>query len=121
MEPHGEIKVSVKNRFVAYVFQTKEVLKTRETAELHALGNATVSALKTADMLISLGYATLQQFHTQTVQVTNRDGNEGTRPKVVLQLRKTADFDRLYEEFKNKREEAKNKPEEAKDRPEEQK
>jgi hypothetical protein len=94
------IRVSSKAFHTRYINRAKEVLSDFETCELHGLGESTVNCVRAADSLVRLGYATVDSFLTDTVQ-------ERTRTyKAIITLRKTADFERIKQEFEKSRQDA---------------
>lgn len=103
MERNKEVRVGLSKSYTSYVGASKEILKDTNTVELHALGDATANAIRAAEMLCSLGYATLEKFDTLSVSEPDRAGVSRNRTKVIIKLTKAAGFDRAYNDFKNSR------------------
>ena len=101
MEGDSQIRVNIKQPYTAYVNRAKEMFAQHEVLSIHALGEATSSAIKASEMLVSLGYASLEKFETLTINEPDRQGVIRRQYKVILEIKKTPDFERLCEEFKN--------------------
>ena len=101
MESDSQIRVNIKQTYTAVVYRAKEMFAQQETLSLHALGEATSTAIKASEMLVSLGYASMEKFETLTINEPDRQGVPRRRYKVILELKKTPDFDRINEEFKS--------------------
>ena len=99
----NQVRVSLKKSFTAFVFSAKEVLKQFDTVEIHALGEAATNAVKAADTLVSLGYASFERFDTLTINEADHTDVMRRRFKIIIELKKTPDFDQLYEEFSKKK------------------
>jgi|688.fasta_scaffold761530_2 hypothetical protein len=99
------VRVSSRRIYTLYVYEVKEKLKTSSQVELHGLGEAITNTVRAAEMLCSLGYATMEKFITLTVtENTDSDTDRSARKsKVVISLKKTSEFDRLYEEYEKTR------------------
>jgi aromatic ring hydroxylase len=94
MAGKNEVRVSQAKPHTVYVGASKEILKQSGSVELHGLGEASSNVVRAAEMLVSLGYATLDRFETMTLR---------TRNKVVIKLSKASGFDKAYDDFKNSR------------------
>ena len=79
-------------------FLAKEALK--EKAEINVVANykAAFNASRAANTLASIGYASLTNIQTVTEVFEGR-----RRIKVVISLKKSADFDKIYAENEEKR------------------
>ena len=79
-------------------FLAKEALK--EKAEVNVVANykAAFNASRAANTLASIGYASLTNIQTVTEVFDGR-----RRIKVVISLKKSADFDKIYAENEEKR------------------
>ena len=97
-----EIRVSSWGRPFNYIFQAKETLKKHGKAEFHAVGSSIVAALRAADRLNELGYTEVESICTESFE-DNRSGTSKHVAKLRLTLTKSADFERLYEEFEKQR------------------
>ena len=96
------IRISGRVRPGKYIFDAKAVLKKHGEAEFHAIGASIVSALRTADRLVELGYAVLSNLQTQSIEDT-REGGSRLVGKLVITLKKSARFEALDEEFQKQR------------------
>ena len=96
------IRVSGKVKPGRYIYDAKTVLRKHGEAEFHAVGGSILSALKTADRLVELGYASLEQLQTESIEDT-REGTSRVVGKLVITLRKTDNFETLDEEYKKQR------------------
>lgn len=98
-----EVRVSQGKPYTSYVGASKEILKERGTVELHGLGEASSNVVRAAEMLVSLGYGTLEKFETFTISENNPSGMARSRNKVVIKLSKATTFDKAYDEFNSSR------------------
>ena len=101
-----EVRVSQGKPYTSYVGASKEILKDKGFVELHGLGEASANVVRAAEMLVSLGYGTLEKFETLTISEKNPTGQERSRNKVIIRLSKAPGFSKAYNEFneiKNKR------------------
>ena len=101
MAGKNEVRVSQGKPHTVYVGASKEILKQSGLVELHGLGEASANVVRAAEMLCSLGYATLDRFETMTVSEPDRNSVLRTRNKVVIKLSKAPGFDQAYDSFKN--------------------
>ena len=100
MERNTEVRVGLSKPYTSYVGASKEILKDTGNVELHGLGEATANAVRAAEMLCSLGYATLDKFETLSVSEPDRAGISRNRNKVIIKLSKSAGFEKAYNDFK---------------------
>ena len=107
MSSEGVIRVSARSFHSAYVNAAKVCFKTQQRVELHGLGEAISNTVRAAEMLCSLGYATLVSFATQTLSDADPSGQQRKRAKVVITLEKAATFDKATEDFEAQRAAAK--------------
>ena len=101
-----EVRVSQGKPYTSYVGASKEILKDKGLVELHGLGEASANVVRAAEMLVSLGYATLEKFETLTISEKNNAGQDRSRNKVIIKLSKAQGFNKAYDEFnesKNKK------------------
>ncbi|OMJ94695.1 hypothetical protein SteCoe_2031 [Stentor coeruleus] len=103
MERNKEVRISSRNVYTIYVRAFKEMLKDNNTIEYYALGNAIENAVRAAEMLCSLGFATLGKFNTLSVLELDRSGVYRTRNKVIIILVKASGFDKAYNDFNSSR------------------
>ena len=86
-----------------YVFIAKLFLDKFETVELHSMGFAMNVAIKAADILERYGYVKPKKITTKMSEET-----EAPRPKLVIELQRTANFKKLMEDFNKTKESKKN-------------
>jgi hypothetical protein len=100
---YREVRVSQGKPYTSYVGASKEILKEKGTVELHGLGEASSNVVRAAEMLVSLGYATLEKFDTLTISENNTEGISRSRNKVIIKLSKASTFEKAYADFNNSR------------------
>ena len=100
MERNREVRVGLSKPYTSYVGASKEILKEIGNVELHGLGEATANVVRAAEMLCSLGYATLEKFETLSVTEPDRTGVNRNRNKVIIKLNKAPTFDKAYNDYK---------------------
>jgi Alba len=98
-----EVRVSQGKPYTSYVGASKEILRTQDYLELHGLGEASSNVIRAAEMLVSLGYATLEKFETLTISEPSASGLARTRAKVIIKLSKASGFEKAYEDFNTSR------------------
>jgi len=107
MSSEGIIRVSARSFHSAYVNAAKVSFKTQSQVELHGLGEAIGNTVRAAEMLCSLGYATLVKFETMTLTDTDQSGIQKKRAKAIVTLAKAPTFDSAAAEFESTRSAAK--------------
>ena len=76
-----------------YMYIVKQVLKAKETVDIRARPLGAAQVVRVAEALKRLGYITYQKYYTIT-QV-----NEGRLQRsIVVTVKKTKEFDKLYEQ-----------------------
>jgi len=104
MEASSELRVSSKVNQSKCIYLGKQILESKGKLALHAVGYSITNAVKAANRLVELGYAQLEKFNTQTLEENST--NQSRRAfKVVIELSKSPNFDRINEEFKKSRKE----------------
>ena len=100
-----------KHRRVMY--HVKEFLKSNDIVNITSSTKSSPNATRAAESLARLGYVTLENIQTITDVSNNR-----RRIKLIITVKKTANFDKLYkeneEERKKREEENKNEKETSK-------
>jgi len=81
---------------------SKKIFDTFETVELHSLGEAISLAARVADNLQRFGYAAIIKTTISTEEV-KRDDGVARKPKMIIVLKRTADFKKKVEEFEKLR------------------
>ena len=95
------IKVSSRRAYPSYVGLAKDMFKDKHTIELHGLGEAITNAIRASEMLISLGYATLDKFGTFTSTENDPSGTTRSKPKVVIVLSKGPGYEKACQDFES--------------------
>jgi len=96
------IRVNGQRPASTFLGVSKKILETFETVELHSLGNAISLAAHVADSLQKFGYATIIKTTISTEEVKREEGT-AKKPKMIIILKKTADFKRKADEFEKLR------------------
>ena len=96
------IRVNNQRPASTFVGVSKKILETFETVELHSLGEAISLAARVADNLQRFGYANIIKTTISTEEV-KRDEGLARKPKMIIVLKKTADFKKKAEEFEKLR------------------
>ena len=109
MASDGVMRVGANRPHQAYLGKAKQFLKESNKVELHGLGSAIENVVRCSELLISMGYATLEKFETLTVKEQDRGGVERDRCKMIIHLSKAPGFDTANEEYEKRR--ATRKPE----------
>ncbi|CAG9310847.1 unnamed protein product [Blepharisma stoltei] len=99
MESDGVLKVSSRPKHSRYIYEGKEALKKNPEVAFHAIGESVSNAVRAADSLIALGYATLERFETLSLDEKDFEGRPKRVYKVIIKLSRTSNFDALYQEF----------------------
>lgn len=99
------VRVSSRRAYTLYVYEVKEKLKVSSQVELHGLGEAITNTVRAAEMLCHLGYTTMDKFETTTVTENTKYDHDKTtsKSKVIITLKKSAEFEKLFEEYENTR------------------
>ena len=81
-----------------YMYVVKQVLKSRETVDIRARPSGAAQVVRVAEALKRLGYITYVKYQTTTVV------NEGRLQRyIVVTVKKTPNFDKLFAERENER------------------
>ncbi len=106
-----QLPISSHDNHRRIIFLAKEILNSNEKIELIASTGSAPAATRAADNLVRLGYVTFENIQTST------EIHEGRRIKLIITLKKTANFQKLYDEnqkLKKQRKEEREKEEEGK-------
>ena len=111
----NQVNVTIRRSDAFYVHIGKKTLETFDTVELHALGNAISTSVMAAEKLVRNGYADYISLETKTIDVeetrTRRKGDNShparmvKRPKMLITLKRSKDFNKNMEKFKAIKEE----------------
>ena len=82
-----------------YMYVVKQVLKTRETVDIRARPLGAAQVVRVAEALKRLGYITYQKYITTTVVDNGR-----LQRYIVVTVKKTKDFQKLFDEREAERE-----------------
>ena len=96
----NSIRISLKRDSRFWVFLAKVYLKLFETVELSAMGDAISLAVRATDALSQKGLVDVVKINTDTVAVEavneeRKERREVKRPKIVIVLRKTKEFEKV--------------------------
>ena len=87
-----KVNISFKRPAKWYMYVVKRVLKHKESIEIRARPSAAAQVVRVAEALKRLGYVNYERYYTTSV-VSN-----GTLQRfIVVTVRKTADFNKLYD------------------------
>jgi hypothetical protein len=75
-----------------YMYVVKKVLRTKETVDIKARPSAAAQVVRVAEALKRLGYVTYQRYYTTSVV-----NNNTLQRFIVVTVRKTPDFNKLYD------------------------
>ncbi len=75
-----------------YMYVVKRVLKEKATVDIRARPSAAAQVVRVAEALKRLGYVSYVRYYTTTVVVNNT-----LQRFIVVNVKKTADFDKLYD------------------------
>jgi hypothetical protein len=92
-EDHKELRVTANENHKRIMYIAKEMLLNRESVDIVAGTAGAIVALKAAETLARLHYITYSDIRTETLII-----NERRRTRIVLCIKKTAQFKQLYDE-----------------------
>ena len=75
-----------------YMYVVKRVLKEKATVDIRARPSAAAQVVRVAEALKRLGYVSYVRYYTTSVVV-----NDTLQRFIVVNVKKTADFDKLYD------------------------
>ena len=100
---HNIIVVRKSMLFKTLVIQTKNLLKNQfETIELHGVDDQSYLTVNlVANTLIKYKYVTITRLKTKTVQVHDDETDKYAKlqPRLIVHLKKTPEFDSIYDDF----------------------
>ena len=105
-----QLPVSVHDNHKRVMFLAKEMLSSDEKLNLVASTNSAPVATRAAESLVRFGYVTFENIQTVT------EIQEGRRIKLIITLKKTANFQKLYEENQKLKEQKKEEKEKEKEK-----
>ena len=93
-----EYKVEVYDNTKKVMYHIKEILRSNEKIKVTANTNSSPIATRAVESLVRFGYVTYEDIQTLT------DVNNNRRSiRLIITLKKTANFDKLYEENEQER------------------
>ena len=81
-----------------YMYIVKQVLKTRDSCDIRARPLGAAQVVRVAEALKRLGYITYEKYYTSTVI-----DKERLQRFITVKVKKTKDFQKLYDERKYER------------------
>ena len=109
----NEFKVEQYDNTKKVMYHVKEILKSNEKINITAFTKSSPIATRAAESLVRLGYATFENIQTLT-----EVKNDRRSIKLVITLKKAADFDKLYKENEEKRKKIQEEKEKEKEKKE---
>ena len=97
-EDNKELRVAAGENHKRIMYIVKEMLLNRETVDLVAGTQGANVAIRAAEALARLHYITYADIRTETLIIDER-----RRTRVVLSLKKTSEFKKLYDENEENR------------------
>lgn len=99
----NKLQISIKKDVNFFIFLSKIFLKQFPEVELHALGEAISSSVKVAENLERFGLATISKIDlfTHTFEKEENHERPGKKVKMVINVKRAADFDKKTENIKN--------------------
>ena len=97
------IRVSARVSPGTYINDAKARLAAKGLVELSALENGINTAIRTADSLVSLGYAVVNKFETSLLENDDNTGRTRGAAKVYIRLDKASTFDKAFKDFESSR------------------
>ena len=76
-----------------YMYVVKQVLKTRDSCDIRARPLGAAQVVRVAEALKRLGYITYEKYFTTTVI-----DNERLQRFIIVKVKKTKDFQKLYDQ-----------------------
>jgi hypothetical protein len=97
-EDNKELRVAAGENHKRIMYILKEMLLNRETVDVVAGTSGAITLLKAVETLTRLHYVTYADIRTETIVV-----NERRRTRVVVAIKKTSEFKKLYDENEENR------------------
>ncbi len=95
---HKELRVGATESSKRIMYLAKEFLLNNETVDIVAGTSGTLTAARVCETLVRLGYVTYNDIRTETNVI-----NERRRSRVVISVKKTDNFKKLYDENEENR------------------
>ena len=99
----NKLQISNKKDVNFFIFLAKIFLKKYPDIELHALGEAISSSVRVAENLERFGFVKIEKIEVFThtfEQEKNSDRVGGKKVKMIVKLKRSADFDKKTENIK---------------------
>ena len=87
------VNISFNRPLKWYMYIVKLVLKTRESVDIRARPLGAATAIRVAEALKRLGYISYVKYHTTTVVI-----NKKLERYIIINVKKTKDFQKLFDE-----------------------
>lgn len=97
-----ELRVGPFDNYRKTMYLAKELLQNTDQINIISGTNSAPNAAKAAETLVRLGYVTYTNIQTST-SVDDKEGRRQTR--LIISVKKTANFKKLYDENEAKRKE----------------
>ena len=101
MAAEGIIRTAARASPNGYLRAAREMLQSRETVEVHGVGEAITNAVRVADMLTSEGLTTVRKIETLTLTDPPTEGAR-KRAKIAITLSKAPGFAQALAAFDQK-------------------
>ena len=93
MEARKELRVSQYNSYKKVIFEAKEYLLSIDSIDITGGTNSSGIAARAVEYLVRLGYVTIENVQTLTIVENGR-----RIIKIVITVKKTSNFKKLYDE-----------------------
>lgn len=93
MEARKELRVSQYNSYKKVIFEAKEYLLSIDSIDITGGTNSSGIAARAVESLVRLGYVTIENVQTLTIVENGR-----RIIKIVITVKKTSNFKKLYDE-----------------------
>mmetsp|Transcript_133597 Transcript_133597/g.188788 ORF Transcript_133597/g.188788 Transcript_133597/m.188788 type:complete len:127 (-) Transcript_133597:36-416(-) len=104
-ESSNIIRVGVRRNWTFYTFLAKKLFQEFETVELQALDSAITNAVEAAECLVKNEYATTEKIYTDSIDMERKYGGKIKKAKIFITLKKSENFQSIYEAYEKEREE----------------
>mmetsp|Transcript_7092 Transcript_7092/g.7972 ORF Transcript_7092/g.7972 Transcript_7092/m.7972 type:complete len:123 (-) Transcript_7092:111-479(-) len=103
------VRIGVRRNWTFYTFLAKKLFLEHEIVEFQALDTAITNAVEAAECLTKNGYATLEKMFTDSVDMERKFGGKIMKAKIFIVLKKSADFQKIYDDYEKERAERLNR------------
>ena len=99
------VRVGVRRNWTFYTFLAKKLFLEHETVEFQALDTAITNAVEAAECLVKNKYATLEKMSTDSIDMDRKVGGAIKKAKIFITLKKSANFQEVYDQFEKEKNE----------------